>query len=57
VSGISNAHVSGALAGIIGVLVTIVAGLVFAKLSGLRRTKPAIENGVESTVESEPNRV
>jgi hypothetical protein len=35
------------------VLVPIVAGLVFAKLSGLRRAKPA----VESTVESEPDRV
>jgi cobalt/nickel transport system permease protein len=51
VGGISNGHVSGALAGIIGVLVTIVAGLVIAKLSGLRRPKPAVE------IEPEPNRI
>jgi cobalt/nickel transport system permease protein len=39
VSGIGNAQVSGALAGIIGVLVTIVAGLAIAKLASLRANK------------------
>ena len=39
VSGIGNTHVSGALAGIIGVLVTVAVGLLIAKLSGLRRVK------------------
>jgi cobalt/nickel transport system permease protein len=41
VSGIGNAQVSGALAGIIGVLVTIVVGLALAKLASLRATKAA----------------
>jgi cobalt/nickel transport system permease protein len=36
VSGIGNTHVSGALAGIIGVLVTIAVGLAVAKLASLR---------------------
>ncbi len=39
VSGIGNAQVSGALAGIIGVLVTIVVGLAIAKLASLRANK------------------
>jgi cobalt/nickel transport system permease protein len=39
VQGIGNAHVSGALAGIIGVLVTIVVGLAIAKLASLRAKK------------------
>ncbi|HEY4568126.1 MAG TPA: energy-coupling factor ABC transporter permease [Kribbella sp.] len=43
VSGIGNAQVSGALAGIIGVLVTIVVGLALAKLASLRANK-ASEN-------------
>lgn len=41
VSGIGNSHVSGALAGIIGVLVTIALGLVIAKVAGLRRSRAA----------------
>jgi cobalt/nickel transport system permease protein len=36
VSGVGNAQVSGALAGIIGVLVTIAVGLLVAKLASLR---------------------
>jgi cobalt/nickel transport system permease protein len=36
VSGVGNSQVSGALAGIIGVLVTIVVGLLIAKLASLR---------------------
>lgn len=51
VDGIGNSHVSGALAGIIGVLVTIVLGLVIAKLSGMRRAKNAPEH------DAEPHRV
>ena len=39
VHGIGNTQVSGALAGIIGVLVTIVAGLAIAKLASLRTNK------------------
>ncbi|HZX02002.1 PDGLE domain-containing protein, partial [Kribbella sp.] len=39
VRGIGNAQVSGALAGIIGVLVTIVVGLAIAKLASLRAKK------------------
>ncbi|MEU4293071.1 PDGLE domain-containing protein, partial [Kribbella sp. NPDC026596] len=39
VSGIGNSQVSGALAGIIGVLVTIVVGLAIAKLASLRTNK------------------
>jgi cobalt/nickel transport system permease protein len=39
VHGIGNAQVSGALAGIIGVLVTIVVGLAIAKLASLRANK------------------
>ena len=39
VHGIGNAEVSGALAGIIGVLVTIVVGLAIAKLASLRANK------------------
>ncbi|TWD84238.1 cobalt/nickel transport system permease protein [Kribbella amoyensis] len=39
VSGIGNAQVSGALAGIIGVLVTIAVGLAIAKLSSLRSAR------------------
>ncbi|MFG1625830.1 energy-coupling factor ABC transporter permease [Kribbella sp. NPDC049227] len=39
VSGIGNSEVSGALAGIIGVLVTIVLGLAIAKLASLRANK------------------
>src|SRR5689334_21852576 len=38
-SGIGNAEVSGALAGIIGVLVTIVVGLAIAKLASLRANR------------------
>jgi cobalt/nickel transport system permease protein len=36
VTGIGNAQVSGAIAGIIGVLVTIAVGLLVAKLASLR---------------------
>jgi cobalt/nickel transport system permease protein len=44
VSGIGNGHVSGALAGIIGVLVTIGVGLLVAKLTSLRsRSESASE--------------
>jgi cobalt/nickel transport system permease protein len=39
VTGVGNAQVSGALAGIIGVLVTIVVGLALAKLASLRASK------------------
>ncbi len=39
VSGIGNSHVSGALAGIIGVLVTIGVGLLIAKLASLRSAR------------------
>jgi cobalt/nickel transport system permease protein len=39
VSGIGNTQVSGALAGIIGVLVTIVVGLAIAKLAALRANR------------------
>jgi cobalt/nickel transport system permease protein len=41
VSGIGNAQVSGALAGIIGVLVTIALGLAIAKLASLRSSARA----------------
>jgi cobalt/nickel transport system permease protein len=51
VSGISNGHISGALAGVIGALVTIALGLVVAKLSGLRRSRNAAraESGAEAS--------
>jgi cobalt/nickel transport system permease protein len=39
VNGIGNAHVSGALAGIIGVLVTIAVGLLVAKVASLRSAR------------------
>ena len=39
VSGIGNSHVSGALAGIIGVLVTIAVGLLVAKVASLRSAR------------------
>ncbi|MDX6263799.1 MAG: cobalt/nickel transport system permease protein, partial [Kribbellaceae bacterium] len=41
VSGIGNSQVSGALAGIIGVLVTIVVGLAIAKIASLRSSARA----------------
>jgi len=41
VSGIGNAQVSGALAGIIGVLVTIAVGLTIAKVASLRSSARA----------------
>jgi cobalt/nickel transport system permease protein len=41
VTGIGNAQVSGALAGIIGVLVTIVVGLAIAKIATLRSSARA----------------
>ncbi|ONI69212.1 cobalt ABC transporter permease [Kribbella sp. ALI-6-A] len=47
VSGIGNSHVSGALAGIIGVLVTIAVGLAVAKIASLRSSTHA---DVDTTV-------
>src|SRR6266508_4088949 len=45
VRGIGDGHLSGAVAGIVGVLVTIAAGLLIAKLSSLRSRSRAADPG------------